>query len=347
MLTAGATLHVWIDEGGGGAAHLRAIREAAPERFSELRLDRRRLGRSVAGWFYSALTIRRTVRSTAPRVVHAHGLRAAIAVLLGTIGTHARRVVSFHGLHLIRRARRWHPLVRFFYRTMLIPFRAVLVLSESDRDELVSMGVGGGGRVTVISGSFDAPASYPRDEARELLGITGPEPVALWLGRFGEEKDPLTFVRAMRRVEGVTAVMVGDGPLLAEARAMASAQGSGILFSGWLDDPAPAYAAADVFVATSLWEGLPIAVLEAAAAGVPAILSSCPGNRDLVANGLAAETFEPGDDAGLAERIRHLLADPERRLEISETGRTFVLGSYTGEHLIEDLERAYAKVVSD
>lgn len=94
----------------------------------------------------------------------------------------------------------------------------------------------------------------------------------------------------------------------------------GVRWEGWLDEAAKerAFAAADLFAMPSLSEGLPVALLEAMARGLPIVASRVGGVPEVATDGVDAVLVEPGDAAELAGRLADLVEDPARRLELGE-----------------------------
>jgi glycosyltransferase involved in cell wall biosynthesis len=167
------------------------------------------------------------------------------------------------------------------------------------------------------------------------------------VGRFVQQKDPVTMVEAARRLTsaGVKVVMAGNGELLPEIRRRIFELGlkDSVITPGWVNRDT-VLAAADLFVSTAVWEGLPLAALEAAAAGLPLVMSDSPGNRDLAAWGVPVQLFERRAAAALAERIEKLLSDPTARSRLGEESRLRVVGRFSAEKLATDVEEVYRDV---
>jgi glycosyltransferase involved in cell wall biosynthesis len=93
-----------------------------------------------------------------------------------------------------------------------------------------------------------------------------------------------------------------------------------VRWGGWLDETAKdaAFRSADLFAMPSLSEGLPVALLEAMARGLPIVASRVGGVPEIATDGVDAVLVEPGDPAGLASRLGDLVEDPGRRRELGE-----------------------------
>ena len=176
-------------------------------------------------------------------------------------------------------------------------------------------------------GLGDEAALRAREDARRRLGLPHGTPVIAFVGRFCEAKalpDLLAAFRlvASRRPEVVLA-MAGDGPLAGEVRAMVQRAGleRRVVLTGWLQDPRVLYAAADLFVISSVVEGMPGVVLEAMASGLPVVSTDAPGCRELVehpATGLIVPRRAPG---ALADALLLMLGEPEKAAQCGGAGR--------------------------
>ena len=165
------------------------------------------------------------------------------------------------------------------------------------------------------------------------------------VGRLSPVKDHRTFLRAAVRIStespDATFVVAGDGPeraaLQLEARALL---GDRIRFLGWVNDIPTLYAACDVVALTSRTEGTPVALIEAAAAGIPVVATDVGGVAEVVRDGSTGYTVPAGDDAAVAAAILSLLQDPVRARDMGEAGAAHVRGRFSRERMADDLRRA-------
>lgn len=142
------------------------------------------------------------------------------------------------------------------------------------------------------------------------------------VGRLASEKDHLTFLRSLALVgdRSIRAVIVGDGPLRTtldkEVRRLSL--GGAVELAGTIERTAVhrLLERAELFVFTSRWEGMPIVLLEALAAGVPIVATDISACREVL--GDAARYFPPGDVARLAEVLEELRADEAARRRLAE-----------------------------
>ena len=136
-----------------------------------------------------------------------------------------------------------------------------------------------------------------------------------------------------------TLTIAGEGPLKDELALAAHKLGIAdrVVFRGWLErDHLPAvYAQADVFVLPSRDEGMPNAMLEAMAAGLPVIGSKVAGLDEVVIDGKTGLLIPPEDAAALAEAIRILIEDRDHTFALGQAARTRVEADFSWDHAAE------------
>jgi glycosyltransferase involved in cell wall biosynthesis len=108
----------------------------------------------------------------------------------------------------------------------------------------------------------------------------------------------------------------------------------------------PVYAAADIFILPSvIQEAFPLVVLEAMACGKPVIVSNLPGVRSMIDDGENGYLVQPGNLQDLVNKIKLLLASPDKRREFGACGRSKVNKQYTWEVIVPQLEKLYVKAL--
>jgi glycosyltransferase involved in cell wall biosynthesis len=150
----------------------------------------------------------------------------------------------------------------------------------------------------------------------------------------------LTFMPAEQRP---LTLFVGDGPDRAELEARATALGLArdVRFLGNRHDVPALLAAADLFVLSSLWEGLPLALLEAMAAGLPPIVTTVGGNVEVIEHGKSCILVPAANEQALANALTCLLHDPLRREQIGRAARERFEQRYSLESFIKAHECLY------
>jgi glycosyltransferase involved in cell wall biosynthesis len=264
----------------------------------------------------------RVIHRFRPDVVHTHQSKAGLLGRLaaGTMRVPAR-VHTFHGTifdgYFSPRASSAFQLAE---RAVARTTSRLVVLSESQREEIERRGIAHRSRVAVIPLGLELDRfGVDRVTARTSLGLSPDEFVILAAGRFAPIKRLDRLLRVFRavldRLPGARLYILGDGPLRPdlEADARALALGDAVVFVGWSDSMATWYAAADVVVNSSDSEGTPLALIEAAAAGRPVVATRVGGVPDVVADGRTGFLVGVDDEAAFADGIVRVGTDAELR----------------------------------
>jgi glycosyltransferase involved in cell wall biosynthesis len=205
----------------------------------------------------------------------------------------------------------------------------LIAVSNGVRDDLLQHGATAA-QIEVISNPFDPSRSTPSDRAtaRTRLGVGDGDVVVGTVALLKEQKGIRDLVQAAAivasRHPGVTFVHVGGGPLEAEARQWIADAGleRRFLLVGWVADPLSLLPGMDVFALPSLWEGLPIALLEAMAAGLPAVGTRVAGIEEVILDGVTGRLVPSKNPAALADALIDLLSSPEKRGAMGAAGRS-------------------------
>jgi glycosyltransferase involved in cell wall biosynthesis len=226
-----------------------------------------------------------------------------------------------------------------------------VVVSEAGRRALVARGEPGD-RTTVIPTAFCEAAftSLPtRTEARSRLGISDDVPVVGFLASLSEQKRPDLFLDAAEQLaaEGRRAVFVlgGGGPRADQIRSRAARLAPYVIDIGHRRDVPAVLAALDIFVLPSMWEGMPLTVLEAMRAGVAVVAADADGTAEVVIDGATGRLVPKGDGPALTAAIRDLIDHPQERQRLAAAGAEFVRGRFDATSLARRTEALYASLV--
>lgn len=192
---------------------------------------------------------------------------------------------------------------------------------------------------------------HARDAARRRLGLDADELVIGTVGNLTPKKDQATLLRAFAALlDGGTRarlVVVGDGPLRVELEALAATLGitDRVWLTGRRDDVPDVLPGLDAFVLTSVHEGLPIALLEAMASGVPAVVTPVGGTREMLVDGHDGIFVPCGEPAVLARALARLLADPAERRRIGRAAAT-AAGRFSVDRTVARMEDVYSGLLA-
>ncbi len=165
-------------------------------------------------------------------------------------------------------------------------------------------------------------------KVRSEFGIKESDTVLISVGELRKLKNHETILKAMARTdnENLHYIIAGCGPLSGVLSALAEKLGikGRVHLPGFRDDVFDLLKSSDIFCFPSTREGMPLALAEAMAAGLPAVVSNVRGNRDLIVAGKGGFLYSAKDADGFAEGIEKLVIDPALRRE---------MGSYNKEHI--------------
>jgi glycosyltransferase involved in cell wall biosynthesis len=207
-------------------------------------------------------------------------------------------------------------------------------------------------KIAVICNGVDtARYQRPIDRARVRRELELPEDAWLMalVGTMKPQKGHRLLIEALRtvapRFPDLHVLFVGDGEARAELEAQASASGVAerIHFLGSRGDVPDLLSACDSFVLPSLWEGLPMALIEAMASGLPVIASDVSGTKQVMIDGDTGLLVPPGDPGALGQAIVALLSDPARARAMGVAARRRVEVAFSAKKQAEEHMELYRR----
>ncbi len=202
--------------------------------------------------------------------------------------------------------------------------------------------------------NFDRFAANQIDKAakRQQLGLSPDATVIGTVGRLTKQKGYSVLLAAaplvLTQMPTAHFLIIGTGELAASLQQQAQALGMAdrVIFTGARSDIEELLAIMDIFVSSSLWEGLPTVILESMAAGVPVLATQVSGSTELVIDGVTGGLVAPGDPAKLAEGILKLLSNRQLALQMSEQARRFVAQRFSIQTVAQEHATLYKQLVS-
>lgn len=267
-----------------------------------------------------ALRFRRLLRARQPDLVHCHSRRGAD--VMGGVGA------RLAGIPAVLSRRVDNPESGLSMRLRYTWFQTVVAISENVACTLHNQGLGAG-RVELIRSAVDVDSFAAADRAR-LTGEFGIGPdhfaiavVAQLIRRKGHRLLLDALPGLGEAHPGVRVVFFGQGPEEAALRGLARKLGVAptVTFAGYRADLGELLGAFDLLVHPALREGLGVAMLEAAACGLPVVAFDTAGAREAVQHGKTGMLVRPADLAALQRAIGLMLEEPDRRREFGAAGR--------------------------
>jgi glycosyltransferase involved in cell wall biosynthesis len=233
----------------------------------------------------------------------------------------------------------------------------IVCVARCDRDRGLSSGIGHEAQYRILRSGID-PSAYAapagaRERFRASIGAASGDVVVGSITNFKPQKAPLDFVEAARlsrsRDRRLIFVIAGDGPLRGDveaAIARAELQGA-IHVLGWREDVPELLAAMDIFLLTSLFEGLPRVVLQAIAASVPIVATDTGGVAEVVTHGESGFLVPPGRPDAAAEAVTALAGDAGARERLARAARARLGHEFDIRRMVPDLEDLYDEILAE
>ena len=288
-------------------------------------------------------------------VIHTHLTGATI---LGAIAGRACGIPVVTTLHNTDMASQDH-----FYQgrleSWLLKHWVAELIAVGDKTAMAHQYRVGGRHISVISNAVSAAPVLDNklrvSVRREMTGKK-PGPILICVGRLAQQKgypDLLeAFSAVLQHYDEARLVIVGRGPLESEIREKIRALGleDNVTMLGLRSDVPVLFAASDIYVSASHWEGLPVAMLEAMAASLPVVATRVGNVPDVLKDGGGC-LVDPENPAQLAEAIVMLLEDKKSQQQLGAAGKAVIEKRYNAlawaERLCDVYERASGRQVTD
>lgn len=285
----------------------------------------------------------RVIREFKPDLVHAHSTKTGVIARLAAHLAGVPLIFTAHGWAFTEGVGKKRRKVAAVIERMAAPFaKRIICVSDYDRNLALRCRVGNSSKIEVIHNGI-APLNmvtdYPKRETVRCVMVA----------RFSPQKDQLALIEAMREVRGAELMLVGDGELLEESRALASSLGvdDRVRFLGSRNDVQEILADCDIFVLASRWEGLPYTILEGMRAGLPVVASNVGGVSEAVIEGETGYLVPWEDVNAMSMKLQYLVDHPQVRRELGEAGRRLCVTKFAISSMIEAISATYHDVIGE
>jgi glycosyltransferase involved in cell wall biosynthesis len=285
----------------------------------------------------------RFIRAQGIDIVHAHGRAAGIYGRPAALLTGVRSFYTPHGgTPVINVRTACYAAVEYLLSSVT---HGIVAVSGTESRALRSL-CAPGDRLQVIPNGVEIPRNIDSPDTR----LDGPLRV-VHVTRFVFQKnsglllDVISSLREAGRLDPFEFILLGDGPGRAEFEAAVAARGLGqwVKVLGAVANPAPYFNSAFCFVSTSRWEGLPLALLESMARGVPVIASDVPGNQDAVTDHETGFLYDLGAPGVAAQRLVQLAHYPVLWKQMARAARKKAEQEFSVEAMADATLRLYSR----
>ncbi|RLE03257.1 MAG: hypothetical protein DRJ11_04835 [Candidatus Aminicenantes bacterium] len=261
-------------------------------------------------------------------LVHTHGGVAGLSARWAAFRAQVPVIVhTLHGIHYLHYR---NPFLKWLLiwqeRIMSQKTHKVVCVSEANAQEAIKYRLAPESKIVVIPNGLDWPAKpllspqTKKDKKLKLAQLFGLAPDSYFIGtvaRLHRQKGLIYLFQAWpevsQKIKQAVLLVVGGGPLEKKFRNYLSQKGweSQILLLGERDDVSEFYGALDLFVLPSLWEGLPLVLLEAAQWALPVVATDIDGCREVITSGETGLLVPPAQSGALAEAIIWMREHPQ------------------------------------
>jgi len=298
------------------------------------------------------LRMLRLMRADPPQIVHTHLFKsdfhgrlaarlAGVPVVVSTLHNNDSWANNWLLGHIYGATARWAD-------------RLIAVSAEVKSYHLKKTGVPAQ-KVLVIENGVDVAAfeghKVEAENIRREFGIAPDAPLLGIIGRLKPQKDLPTFLLAateiLRERPDARFLVVGDGPLRVELEAQAKELGlfPSLIFTGMRKDVPAFLASLNILVLSSLWEGLPVILLEAMAAARPVVSTAVDGIIGVALPDETALLAPPSDPSALAQACLKLIRDPQLSQQMGQAGRERVMNQYSLNVMIDHISALYVDLL--
>ena len=292
-------------------------------------------------------SIRRLLRESRPTIFHAHlnwAFACAEALVTARLAR-TSRVIATQQLFLPISSRRG--ILR--HKLLSTAVDRYIAVSHHMAGMLREVCVFGRRKVRVVhNGIALTRFERPNADVRAKIAGENGRPVIMTLARLARQKGIEELIDAASGVPEAVFLVAGEGPErgVLEERVRVRGLGNRFRFLGHRRDVPELLASCDVFVLPSLYEGLPVSVLEAMASGKPVVATRVGGTDEAVRDGVTGLLVPPSDSRALAEAIRLLLSDRSLALRLAACAREQVRREFSAEKVAADTTQIYEELVA-
>ena len=262
-------------------------------------------------------------------------------------------IYQAHGFHFWTGAPKKNWLIYYPVEKYLARYTDILItINKEDYKRAQNFHLKKGGKIYYVHGvgvdckRFLNSGENKRSEIRNSLGLKADDILLLSVGELNENKNHAEVIRAISKCDNTDLhyAVAGKGDIKASLESLAKELNleQRVHFLGFIDNMPDHYKAADLFVFPSKREGLPSAVMEAMASGLPCLVSNIRGCNDLIdENG--GLLFDPSNDRDLSEKIEIMLSKKDSWAELGEYNKEKVL-SFGFDNAVAELTEIYKNI---
>jgi glycosyltransferase involved in cell wall biosynthesis len=288
----------------------------------------------------SYFKIRKEIKKFDPDIIHSHTFKAGLLCRLMLF-----KIPKVHTLHghlltdpeFLRYQKKIDVIIERYLGKLT---QRIIVTGDRVRDDLVEHKVAEFKKFISIPGNFENFEMNSREDARQALGLTNQFTI-LWVGRLAKVKNPSLLIKIAFKLPDCEFLVAGDGILGENLRKSAPPN---VRFLGFVTI-SQIIRSADVFLSTSLNEGVPISILEAQYSGLPIVAVNSGSISEIIEDGKTG-ILTSSDEKEIVEKIDFLQCNAKFRGELGENARKYSISRKTGNEITQKHIDTYRRIMS-
>lgn len=289
-------------------------------------------------------------------LIHAHGSRAQSNVFWSALTNKLPLLYTVHGWS-------FHDDQSVIVRNLrgisekLLVRSADLVVNVSSSNKATGVKrIGDYKGITIENGvdlkKYDS-SILMTSKKKQSLGISDDAVIIGCIMRMTKQKNPLgmleAFYQAKQQNDKLCLLLVGDGDLMPEIRKFVEQHGlaSSVCITGSRTDVPELLSVIDIFCLPSLWEGLPLSLLEAMAMEKAIIATNVDGTLELIEDGSNGFLINPNDISGISERILKLADDKKLRKDFGARSKSIIVQKHDVLMMVDKIQNAYLSIIGE
>ncbi len=298
------------------------------------------------------------IRKEKPDIVHTHSSKAGILARIAAWLAGVKIIMhTFHGFGFHERqkffVKKFYILLEkicaFFSSSLIFVSKANMEIAKKEKIGKEST------YILIRSGiKLEKYRKASKDNSTlKALGIKQDQPCVVSLGNLKPQKNPEDFIKTAKIVlsknKKISFLYIGGGERLEYFRAEVQREhiNENCFFTGWVDAPEKYLAACDIFILTSLWEGLPRSLVEAMSCSLAPVCYKTDGVRDLIVDGENGFLINQGDVVEMASKILLLAENETLRKKISSSAGLLDLSEFDIDLMVRKQEELYLRLLGE
>lgn len=287
-------------------------------------------------------------------IIHAHGTRAASNVFYSAKKLRLPLIYTIHGWSFHQSQSKLTRIVREMSENFITHMANLnIAVSENNKNEgKTNFGLN---NIKVIYNGIDLNKFNPNskhNDIRKEFNVKSNETLLGYMVRLTEQKDPITMIKAMQQVykvnKDIKLLIVGNGNLEATIKKMVNESEikNNVIFSNFREDIPAVLNAIDIYCLPSLWEGMPIGLIEAMAMGKTTISTSVDGTKELITNKYNGFSIPINDPLQLANTILKIHNNSNLKMIIGENARKTINEHFNITNMVHKIEDVYFQIIT-